>query len=142
MLASEPLPMCTPSAQAHHPSSLSVSVWMASTNRASPASKRSSRLALVYSGPAGSRPITTDYYQAPLPLSSQKHHGCTLCLPQRSLQFSSEHHLTRTKGWKKHPRTTLIQETPWSIVYCCTLSMAQFSASKMNLTIPAIWQKQ
>lgn len=43
-----------------HPSSLSVSVWMASTKRASPGSRRSSRLALVYSGPAGSRPARTD----------------------------------------------------------------------------------
>lgn len=56
-----------PSSQTHHPSSLSVSVWMASTNRASPASKRSSRLALVYSGPAGSRPVRTDYSQDPRP---------------------------------------------------------------------------
>lgn len=37
---------------------LSESVWMASTKRASPGSRRSSGLALVYFGPAGSRAET------------------------------------------------------------------------------------
>lgn len=60
MPALYPLP-CVYSPRKVPHSSLSVSVWMASTKRASPGSRRSSRLALVYSGPAGSRPARTDW---------------------------------------------------------------------------------
>lgn len=71
------------------PSSLSVSVWIASTKRASPASRRSSRLALVYSGPAGSRPARTDWCQGILSSQPQEsswtHHTPTLAvLPGQS----------------------------------------------------------
>jgi hypothetical protein len=82
-----------PSSQTHHPSSLSVSVWMASTNRASPASKRSSRLALVYSGPAGSRPVRTDYSQDPrpsqLPETPRTHTVPSPAIPPVQLRASS-----------------------------------------------------
>ena len=55
---------------------------MASTKRASPGSRRSSRLALVYSGPAGSRPARTDMWGA---LSSQPQELSWIhCTPTRA----------------------------------------------------------
>lgn len=109
-----------------HPSSLSVSVWMASTKRASPESRRSSRLALVYSGPAGSRPGRT-HMSGPFHVSCKNHRGLTTHLP--SCSFSSD----QGPCWGKRAKDLAQDHVSWATLLCCLCLNDSFSDSKMNL---------
>lgn len=116
------------------PSSLSVSVWMASTKRASPGSRRSSRLALVYSGPAGSRPARTDWCEGSLSSQPQEPSQihCTPTLEALPVQNSPK----RAQRWRISSRPPYLG-TP--ILLSLTSQWPRFAGSKMSLITPTIW---